>query len=194
MSKIKVILQQHGYFYIHNDLENAAFYFKNRIDSRYDAKDMEGIAHEIMACLTMLAFTVESRFNFLGYKLIDDWKERQPIKDKIKTVARRLNIEADFGKKPFSNFNMLFDFRDTLAHGQPKLINNEKELITTHEELDSRGFLEADWEKFVNQEFLNEIYTDVETIWDIFLKASGLRAFDTVTQFSSSVQFIEHVE
>ncbi len=75
MGKIKVRLKAHRRIYIHNDIGNAVFYFKKRVDERVAKDDREGVGLEIIAGLTLLAFEVEAKFNFLGYKL-----EQTPIK------------------------------------------------------------------------------------------------------------------
>jgi hypothetical protein len=48
--------------YVHNDLENTAFYFKEQVKERAETQDRDGIGHDMMACLVMLAFTVEAQF------------------------------------------------------------------------------------------------------------------------------------
>jgi hypothetical protein len=90
MAKIKVHLKAHRHIYIHNDIGNAAFYFKNRVDERIAKDDGEGVGLEIIAGLTLLAFEVEARFNFLGAKLMADWDEWRPAIKKVKKVCSLL--------------------------------------------------------------------------------------------------------
>ena len=72
-----------------------------------------------MPGLTLLAFGVEARFNFLGAKRIADWTERAPAIEKIKKVSAHLGVELDFKVRPYLSLAKLKEFRDTLAHGQP---------------------------------------------------------------------------
>jgi hypothetical protein len=120
MTKAKVHLEAHHHFYIHNDIGNAAFYFKTRVEERIAKGDRDGIGFEIMAGLTLLAFEVEARFNFLGAKLIADWNERKPLMEKIKKVCAHLGGTPDFSARPYWSVTKLKDFRDTLAHGKPQ--------------------------------------------------------------------------
>jgi hypothetical protein len=60
MTKMKVHLKAHRHFYIHNDIGNAAFYFKERVNDRIAKDDRDGIGLEIMAGLTLLAFECPS--------------------------------------------------------------------------------------------------------------------------------------
>ena len=46
MAKLKVRLKAHRHIYIHNDIGNAAFYFKSRVDERAAKGDREGIGLE----------------------------------------------------------------------------------------------------------------------------------------------------
>lgn len=194
MEKIKVRLKEHTTFYIHNDLANTAFYFKQRIEERLAKDDREGIALEMMACLTMIAFAIEAKANFLGLKLIDPWDDRLPTIDKLKEVAKAVGADADFGRRPYQTVQALKQFRDTLAHGKPIEVNNEKELITTQDDLLKRDYLTSPWNKYLEIGFLTRAYDDITTIWRDLLNRSGLEIFETLTNGGSSVEFIEHVK
>ena len=53
MNKMKVRLRAHRHIYIHNDIGNAAFYFKKRVDERIANDDRKGVGLEIIAGLTL---------------------------------------------------------------------------------------------------------------------------------------------
>jgi hypothetical protein len=91
---------------IHNDVANAAFYFKNIIvDKRNNGGG--GIILDCMACATMLAFTWEAYLNYFGDELIDEWNERDPLEDKEEIVFGTLGIEPDWGKQPYNSVRAL---------------------------------------------------------------------------------------
>jgi hypothetical protein len=192
--KVKVRLRAHHHIYIHNDIGNAAFYFKERVNQRAARDDREGIAHEIIAALTLLAFEIEARFNFLGYKLIEDWDEWQAAKKKIEAICNYLGVKPDFSARPYLNVEKLRAFRNTLAHGKPEEVELDEEVVATAEELDERGFLHAEWEAYIEQDFLNEAYDDAEQVWKELLEKSGLTVFETMTSGTRSFSFIEHVK
>jgi hypothetical protein len=100
MSKLRVKIPEHRHFYIHNDIANAAFYFKTKIEEKLARNEREGIGLDMMACLTMLAFEIEAKFNFLGYKLIEQWDERSAAIKKVEVVTRHLGVEADMRSRP----------------------------------------------------------------------------------------------
>lgn len=194
MAKIKVHLKAHRHIYVHNDIGNAAFYFKKRVGERIAKDDREGVGLEIIAGLTLLSFAVEAKFNFLGAKLIPDWKERTPAMEKVEKVCGHLGVAPDFSVRPFSSVTKLKDFRDTLAHGKPDDKVFDEEVVATAEELEAMGILHADWEACIDQGFFQEAYADVEQIWKELLAKSGLTVFDTLTHGGSEMSFIEHVE
>jgi hypothetical protein len=194
MTKTKVHIKAHRKIYIHNDIANAAFYFKERVVERIAQDDHDGIALEIMAGLTLLAFEVEARFNFFGAELIEGWNERKPVKEKIETVCAKFGVTPDFSVRPYSSVNKLKDFRDTLAHGKPEVRVFDEEVVATAEELQAMNVLSADWQAYIDHSFFQEAYGDVDQIWKDLLEKSGLNVFDTMTHGSREISFIEHVE
>jgi len=194
MAKIKVHLKAHRHIYIHNDIGNAAFYFKNRVDERIAKDDREGVGLEIIAGLTLLAFEVEARFNFLGFRLIEDWDEWQSAKTKVEAVCDRLGVAPDFTARPYLSIEKLRSFRNTLAHGKPDEKVFEQEVVVSAEELKEMGILHAEWEAYVDQGFFHDAYSDAESIWKELLAKSGLTVFDTLTHGGCDMSFIEHVE
>ena len=55
--------------FIHNDLSNVAFYYKNLIIKRTSENDNKGITFDHMSCLVFSAFSLEAYLNFFGVKL-----------------------------------------------------------------------------------------------------------------------------
>ena len=77
MKKKKARRQAEKHIYIHNDLANAAYHFKKRIEERHVNNDMKGISFDVLAGNILLAFSIEAKINFLGVQLIKDWKEKE---------------------------------------------------------------------------------------------------------------------
>ena len=194
--KLLVKVRNRQKIYIHNDLENAALYFKTKVEKRAAQNDRQGVGLEMIAALTMMAFALEARMNFLGFKILADrWDERQPYLTKFERVAKKLNIPVEYGSRPHETVKLLKEFRDTLAHGKPYEIDKEQELIATYKELDRSKLLQAEWQKrFLTEEFVSRAHDDAETIWKTFLQASGLSVFDTITQGDRNIQFISYVD
>lgn len=193
-NKMKVVISREKQIFIHNDLSNAAHYFTKTAEKRIADNDREGVGIEMMAGLVMLAFAAEAKFNFIGWRVFGDrWNERQPAYKKVDEVVAELKIEADFSTRPFKTLNELRDFRDTVAHGKPQVVREEQEVIIAAEELDDMGFLQAGWERWVKLDYLKQSKADLDEIWKVLLDASKLEIFDTLTQGSGGVTFIENV-
>ena len=164
------------------------------MSERLAKDDREGVGLEIIAGLTLLAFEVEARFNFLGAKLISNREERKPAILKVKRVCKRLGVAPDFSVRPYRSVEKLKDFRDTLAHGKPEEKVFDEEVVATAEDLATMGILRADWEAYIDYGFFQEAYGDVEQIWKDLLAKSGLTVLDTVTHGSSQMSFIQQIE
>lgn len=192
MEKIKVKRQRKKQFYIHNDLANAAYHTKLTIEEKVKTGGA-GITLDCMSCLVMLAFTVEAKINFLGSKLIPDWKERQPFDDKLKAVFECLGVKDDASERPFSSIHELKKFRDSIAHGKPLEVESEEVVTGTAEEIDNLPDLTSEWQEFSKPENVFKISDDVDTFWKLLLKRSGLNIFDTLSGGSTSLTFIEKI-
>ncbi|EJN22045.1 hypothetical protein PMI36_03328 [Pseudomonas sp. GM79] len=61
--------------HIHNDIYNTAINLRTRIEGMEATGNRKGIALDTTACLVMLAFTFESRLNFIGDEKVEGWIE-----------------------------------------------------------------------------------------------------------------------
>jgi hypothetical protein len=193
IEKVRAKITQKSRLYIHNDLSNAAFHFKETIDAKEAAEDRMGITYEYMACAMMLAFTFEAKLNFMGWKLIPDWKEFQPFYDKAEQVFERLGLELDWTNRPLSSLKEMKRFRDMIAHGKPIVIERDEIVVMKAEELDRRVSLKSPWQDGCTPHLVNLASDDLAVIWHRMLEASGLEIFDTMTSGEGGVLFIEKV-
>ncbi|MGO7181530.1 hypothetical protein ACCT14_11445 [Rhizobium brockwellii] len=194
MSKVRVRLREKRHIYIHNDIANAAFHFKKRILDRLETGDREGITLDVMAGLTMLAFAVEARINFVGIKRVKDWKERRPYLEKTETVCASLGINPDWKVRPLSSIRALVEFRNLLAHGKPQEHYKEEEVVITDEEINDRKMLIPEWQDYATEQNFLDTYDDAEAFWHELINKAGLRIFDTITSGESSIDFIERID
>jgi hypothetical protein len=99
IEKVRARITQTARLYIHNDLSTAALHFKDNIDAKESGEDARGgKTYEYMACAVMLAFTFEAKVNFLGWKLIPEWKEFQSFYDKVDQVFKKIRFGVGLGK------------------------------------------------------------------------------------------------
>jgi hypothetical protein len=194
MEKVAVKIRDDAHIYIHNTLQNAAWFLKEEIE-RLIKENGDGIGLKIMACLVMIAFAFEAQVNFLGFKAYgENWGENRPYLHKVKRIARKLGVNLDLDSRPYLTVKELKQFRDTVAHGKPAEIQGERNLTLTPEELGRRNILKADWEKSLTAEFLRRCYDDTEALWRTLFEASGLKLIDTITSGESKIEIIETVD
>lgn len=194
MEKYRVRRQLKKNIYIHNDLSNAAFHFRKSVDSRLSEGNRKGIAFEIMACLSLLAFSFEARINFLGSKMFQDkWKEKQAFHNKVNQVLNELELGLSKEERPYLSVEKLKVFRDSIAHGKPCTVEVDEVVEVDEDDLESVIDLSAGWEEFCEETVMYEIYEDIEKIWQIMLSKSGLELFDSVTHGSGGITRIEKI-
>lgn len=194
METYRVRRQAKKNIYVHNDLSNAAFHFKKSVDSRLEEGNREGIAFEIMACLSMLAFSFEAKINFLGAKLFqDNWNERQAFNIKVSQVIDKVKLGLPENERPYTAIKKLKTFRDSIAHGKPCTIEVDEVVEVDHDDLDHVIDLSAGWEDFCTESIMGEVYEDIEKIWQLLLSKSDLELFETITQGSCGITLIEKI-
>lgn len=187
---IKALLEYEGRELIHNDLISAAFHLKKRIEKGMETGDRQGIGLDMMAALTMTAFAYEAYLNFVGFKVIGNFKERQNGLEKRIEVMKKLGIEWDSANRPFETIERLIKARDVMAHGKPYYVKDEWEAEGTHSELEEqlrsyRKGIEAQ----IDYDFVRDAFDDVEALWRMMLKAGDIREFDTLDGGMSTISF-----
>lgn len=194
--KIRARLQAQQHIYIHNDLASAAFYYREKVMANKDAEGgVDGSFFEMMSCVTMTAFSLEAKINYLGDRMLGRrWRERDSTYDKLKRLCRHLGIKLDLGARPFAAFVYLRDIRDQLAHGKPELIEVDKEVVGTPDEIEAmQAHLRGDWEYQIKPDLVLDAYDQVQELWQLLLKASGLELYETITHGSHGLTYIEDV-
>lgn len=194
MAKIRARHRGSKRIYIHNDLSNAAYHFKTEIERKNSEGAREGIYFDYMACLVMLAFALEAKINFIGYKLFDgEWRERSPYFDKVEAIFDRLSIVFDEQTRPYCTVRFLKKFRDLIAHGKPDEVDFDEEIIREEEKMDRINDLTGQWEHYCTQEIVLRAYEDVDLIWTELLDAAHLTVGDASTYGESCLTYIETI-
>jgi len=191
MTKLRVQKTAKKNIHIHNDISNTAHYLKTRIEEKEAAEDRQGIALDITACLVMLAFTFESRLNFIGEQKVADFKERRVFDKKVETVLKALGLEPDFSVRPYSSIKELKNFRDTIAHGKPDTIEVDETVDfqpgTNYDDFNLRG----DWEAFLTVDFVRQCSDDIDHIWSEWIATAEIELHQTLTYGEYSISLIE---
>lgn len=189
--------------YPHNDLENAAHFFRERLKASIEAKERgDGIFLDLIALVTMTSFALEGYVNALGHhRLRDDakaWRayEWSSVRKKIETLVEWYGLAVDWDNRPFATVEPLVRLRNLFAH--PKATpaeNREQILVGTHDEfVKLLRDHKPEYERTLTWEFADGAYQDVDTIWHTLLDASGINPFDLNSGGSQGFEYIEHVE
>jgi hypothetical protein len=181
---------------IPNDLGNAAHYLTMRIADHLARDDHEGLFLEMIAAVTMTAFSFEAYLNFIGGETVEEWNERQRTREKLPTICTALGLTPDYSRRPYSTVEQLLDMRDLLAHGKPRRLKSRQIAEGTHDELTARARakMEVGWAKALTPEFVAESYGDVEAIWLELLAAAKIDIIETMSGGGSSIEFLGYAE
>ena len=191
MKRIRV--RRHGkkHIYIHNDLSQGAYHFKQQIERRIAENNLRGISYEYMACLIMSAFAFEAKINFLGYKPVQNWNEREGFHKKINKVFAALHMKPDWKVRPYSSIGIIKEFRDMLAHGKPDESEYDEVAVVNQEDTDKDVIMYGTWTAFCSKEQVFNTYDDIQFIWAELCDKAGLTLFDTLTHGSGGSTFID---
>jgi hypothetical protein len=182
--------------YIHNDLMNAAYFHRNRVKKRMSEDDRDGIFLDMMACLTMIAFAVEANLNFVGPRVVEKWNERDSSPNKFSTVFGALKIDPKYEERPYSSILKLRDFRNALAHGKPRVLEEAEVVVGTYDEVYSHFEKphRSPWEEHVTLDFIDQAYEDMDKIWQMMLEKANIDVADTLSLSGRGMKFIEFVD
>lgn len=177
--------------YIHNDISNTASHLRVRIEEMEATGNRKGIALDITACLVILAFTFESRLNFIGDEKVEGWVEKQPFPEKLKIIQRALNLEPNYSVRPYSSIKKLRDFRNIIAHGKPSK-SEVNETVGFQPDIDYDNFdLKGAWEACLTIDFMRQCSDDIDEIWSEWLAAGGIDLHQTLTHGEYSIILID---
>ena len=191
MTKRRVRKTAKKNIFIHNDISNTANHLRKRIEEKVEANDRQGIALDITACLVMLAFTFESRLNFVGEQKITSWKERRGFDKKVEILLKALKLEPDLTKRPYSSIKELKDFRDTIAHGKPDTIEVDETVYIDPEADDMDFNLQGEWERYLTVDFMRQCSDDIDEIWNEWLATAKIEVHQTLSHGEYSLALIE---
>ncbi|WP_426017211.1 hypothetical protein [Brevundimonas sp. DWR2-3-1b1] len=194
--RINALLEVERIDLIHNDLSSAAFHLKTRIDKALAPDgDRDGVGLDMMAGITMLAFTFEAYLNFIGDLKVQNWNERASGKEKREAVWNTLGLSWEPAARPASTILRLIKARDMMAHGKPVKVKKEWVAQGTDGELQNllRAY-QTEFDALITPEFFATAYDDVEAIWKEMLGAGNIQVHETFDKGMSGITFISAAE
>jgi hypothetical protein len=195
LTNVKARIQTTSKVYIHIDLSQAATYFKEVIADKLAAKKRDAIMFDGMACALMIAFAFEANLNFMGSHLLKtakltEWNEMQSFAKKLKKVFTALDIPVDLEKRPLISMQKMKSLRDTFAHGKPVESEQDEVVVGTRDELNRGVRLAGAWKKDCSSDSVFEALADLDELWKLMIKKSGVSVLDTMTHGEGSVTLV----
>jgi len=184
--------------YPHNALSSAALYLKERIDRAHQPDgDMKGVTLDMIAALTMSAFSLEGYVNYVGERvLVGRWDDRTSVKAKIKCLKRELGLTFDWNKRPYSTIKKLVWIRNAFAHPKPHRPDPREYVAEGTFDGLKRGL--RDYQPglmlAVTHDFVTEAFHDVEEIWLGLLTAAGIGEYETWDGGSQGIEILGDIE
>jgi len=111
----------------------------------------EGAFHLLMGSMVFRAFSLEAYFNHVGEKLFIHWSDLETLspKSKLNVIAERLELEVNYGERPWQVLRELFGFRNDIAHGKTITISeSEEKSLERYHKNPTWKRAETDWEKY----------------------------------------------
>jgi hypothetical protein len=121
------------------------------------------------------AFAVEAHLNHIGETKLAFWgivERKLAWRNKLDLIAQQLEVELDFGRRPFQTIGELFSFRDKLAHGKSITLDASYEYRGNPE--DDFGILDPEWLiKFWSDDAVERVLADASEIIELFHAKAG---------------------
>ena len=187
----------------HTLLETAAWALHGKVKEVFEGeRSREGVSLDMVALLTLTAFTLEGYVNALGWICLredaETWAkyERLRTKAKVKWLARAYNLPIDWNQRPFSTLTEVIIARNTFAHPKAAPASNREQILEgTHNEfMKLLRSHKAEYEKWLEWPFVDRAYVDVEAAWNTLRDASGINPFDLVSGGSQGIEALERIE
>ena len=130
-------------------------------------EERKGSLHQFRASLVFTAFTIEAYLNHIGPKVFKCWDdlERLAPREKLNVIAERLQVDVNYGRRPWQVMKQLFGFRNDIAHGKSEVVKTS-DVVPLHKYSDEHfgDFARTGWEKYCTRENAQKVREDVEKI------------------------------
>lgn len=141
------------------DLNHASNVLINQAE-----EEPKGWYYTVMSSLLLRAFTFEAYLNDLGQNHLKLWDEIESIKvlDKYSILCKELKLTVDFSKRPLQTLTDLFKFRNAIAHGRSRMLEETKIVSSKCEP--HHHTPESFWEKYCTLKNAKRAKEDIEAI------------------------------
>ena len=113
--------------------------------------------------LIFTAFGIEAFLNHVGEQLFASWKDylqrSLSPEAKLRPIAEKIGLKADFGAQPFQTIKTLFRFRNAMAHSVTEDLSDDN--AKHYLELGNQFWPAVEWEKLRTSKIAEKILNDV---------------------------------
>ena len=161
-------------------------------------ENREGCYHQFLASIVFTAFSLEAFLNHIGEIQFETWDELEKLspKGKIRVLAEKLDVNADFGKRPWQVVPEVFGIRNKIAHGKNELLEDERMLSIDTYDKRMGEMLKAPWQEYATAENAENARDEVEIVirefWEKVENSSHL-LFSTGMQTGSATLMLDEV-
>jgi len=127
-------------------------------------QERKGSYYTTMSSLLLTAFTFEAYLNHLGCIKIIFWNDIESIKvmEKYSVLCKNLRIEPDFSLRPYQTLTALFKFRNSIAHGNSKILKKEK--VIDSQDSPHAHIPKTEWEEYCKLKNAKRAKEDISEI------------------------------
>jgi hypothetical protein len=152
-----------------------------RVLLHLSAEQPKGCYYQWMGSLLLSAFAFEGYLNFLGKVFFPSWESserRSSWRRKVKKIEDRLGFLVDEGREPFLTVNLLFQFRNQVAHPKPREFTEE--YVTSPEKMEALPLAmyenaKSDEEKYCSEANAKLCIERVEEMMELLYKHARIK-------------------
>ncbi len=157
--------------YTFKDLSNACF-----CSLELARESEKGRFYNCMFSMIGAAFAVEAYLNHLGqYKFGQkEWgkiERKMRPESKLRVLAKLINHNLDFSRRPCQTFTDMFRYRNAIAHARTETLTFEEQ---TYDPGESPAEPETKWEQATKLETAERFYRDARELVRQLHEAAGL--------------------
>ena len=168
-TKVKHHVEGTRHVYTFSVLSNASFCILELAK-----KCEEGRMHH---CMLSSAFAIEAYLNHLGQTRFGkkEWEKIErgmSAEAKLRVLAKLINYDLDFGKRPCQTFSRMMWYRNTMVHAGTEILPYEK--VQVYDPVEGPAEPETKWEQATTLETAERFYEDTRAMIDQLNEANRL--------------------
>ncbi len=162
----KALVQKHRVIHMYSELWHAS-----GCVLAAGLREPRGSSWQFLSSTVLTAFAFEAYMNHVGPCIFDCWAELERLSpwSKFELLCEELQVKipGGVGKPPLQTIKILFEFRNTMAHGRSEEVTPSPELRDVNDKLDRYLGKKplTDWERLIQSpDFAKRARRDVQKV------------------------------